>query len=340
MDNGSYLVSAIVSTYNSEKFIRGKIEDLLEQTLQDRLEIIIVNSGSKQNEHSIISEYLDKHKNIKYINTSERESIYKAWNRGIKASTGKFIANSNTDDRLRNDAYEVLANVLADNPSVALVYADQYITNVPNQKFKDVQSKEINVAPEFNRIHQFERCIVGSQPMWRASLHFDDGIWFNEKYEVCGDHEFELNISQKYELLHHNEILGTFYKCPEKKNKEYENPKRTMDEVYEITLNYMKKYIRTLDNSELDKLISYVKKWIESPVYFSGIFRKILYRVKSNYMPSLEFIYILAALLATEHSGDLNRAKSYCEKFLRVRKSPRILHLYSSLQITKSPVIK
>lgn len=331
MDNGSFIVSAIVSTYNSEKFIRGKIEDLLEQTLQDKIEIIIVNSGSKQDEDSIVNEFLGKYKNIKYIHTEERESIYKAWNRGIKASTGKFITNSNTDDRLRNDAYEVLANVLTNNPSVALVYADQYLTSVPNQKFRNVQCSEVSIAPDFNRMHQFERCIVGSQPMWRASLHFNDGIWFNEKYEVCGDHEFELNISQTYDLLHHSEILGTFYKCPEKKNKEYENPKRTMDEVYEITLDYLRRYIVALSPADLNKLKEDVEKWVEYPVYLSGAFRKILYRVKSGYMPSLEFTYVLAALIM-EHSGDLNKAKSYCEKFLRVKNSNRISHLYRSFE--------
>ena len=42
-----YLVSAIVSTYNSEKFIRGCLEDLENQTIADKLEIIVVNSGSR-----------------------------------------------------------------------------------------------------------------------------------------------------------------------------------------------------------------------------------------------------------------------------------------------------
>ena len=84
MNNKKILVSAIISTYNSEKFIRGKIEDLLAQTIIDKLEIIIVNSGSQQNEDEIIREYLDKYHNIKYIKTKARETISKAWNRGIK----------------------------------------------------------------------------------------------------------------------------------------------------------------------------------------------------------------------------------------------------------------
>ena len=58
---------AIVSTYNSERFIRGCLEDLEAQTIADRLEIIVVNSGSEQNEEAIVKEFQKKYSNIKYI---------------------------------------------------------------------------------------------------------------------------------------------------------------------------------------------------------------------------------------------------------------------------------
>ena len=46
----SYKVSAIVSVYKAERFIKGCLEDLLSQTLFQKgdLEIIIVNSGSPE----------------------------------------------------------------------------------------------------------------------------------------------------------------------------------------------------------------------------------------------------------------------------------------------------
>ena len=125
VNGGEYLISALVSTYNSERFIRGCLEDLEAQTVANKLEIIVVNSGSEQNEESIVKEFQKKYSNIKYVKTELRETIYTAWNRAIKIARGKYLTNANTDDRHRKDALEILANELDNNPDIALVYGDQ-----------------------------------------------------------------------------------------------------------------------------------------------------------------------------------------------------------------------
>ena len=107
-----YLVSAIVSTYNSERYLRGCLEDLEAQTISDRVEIIVVNSGSEQNEESIVKEFQEKYANIRYIKTENREGVYAARNRGIREATGKYITNANTDDRHRKDAFKVMTTIL------------------------------------------------------------------------------------------------------------------------------------------------------------------------------------------------------------------------------------
>ncbi|MBK6913999.1 MAG: glycosyltransferase family 2 protein [Ignavibacteriales bacterium] len=38
--------------------------------------------------------------------------MYKAWNRAIRIAKGKYITNANTDDLLRRDALEILAENL------------------------------------------------------------------------------------------------------------------------------------------------------------------------------------------------------------------------------------
>lgn len=330
------LVSAIVSTYNSEKFIRGKIEDLLSQTIGGRLEIVIINSGSRQNEDAIIKEYLNEHTNIKYIKTEERETIYKAWNRGIRIANGKFITNANTDDRLRRDAYQILSDFLTENPETALVYADQVLTVIENQKYDDAIGNQVITFPNYYHVRQLERCIVGSQPMWRATLHTEDNFWFDDKYEICGDHEFELKISGKYRITHLNQLLGTFYKSPTRSNKEYENQDKVRKEVTEITNHFIDRYINSLSKDELTKIQHEYKINISLPILiyelikrieklsFPGIYPKLFFH-------SIEFIYYLNILIC-EKTGNTQKAKKLCKKFLRYKKSERISQKY--LQFT------
>ena len=143
------LVSAIVSTYNNERFMEGRLRDLVAQTLGDRLEIIVVDSGSQGNEGAIVKRFMEKHSNIRYIRTEERERIYQAWNRGIRAARGKYVTSANTDDRLRPDALEILASELDAHPEMALAYADFFITNTENEEFHAHTRTGYSIKPDF-----------------------------------------------------------------------------------------------------------------------------------------------------------------------------------------------
>ncbi len=327
-DKKEYLISAIISTYNSEQFIRGRIEDLLNQTILDKLEIIIVNSGSRQNEDIIIKEYAKNFSNIKYIKTNERETVYKAWNRGIKIASGKYITNANTDDRLKNNTLEKLADFLENNPQVGLVYADQYISNIKNQTFDEIKEYKSIDFPDFNIVYQLERCIIGSQPMWRSSLHFIDNIWFDESFEVCGDHEFELRVFQKFKIKHINEKLGLFYKSPDKENKEFENPERNLEEVRRIQRTHIPLYLNSLPNDELIALIKHYKKYMLIPIPLLFITKKVLNNGENIYprhiFHSIEFLYYFNLLLLRQLKKK-SKTLRLARRYLKYKKSDLIL---------------
>lgn len=190
-ENFKYQVSAIVSTYNSEEFIEGCLIDLTNQSLfkKGELEIIVINSGSQQNEEVIINEFQKKFENIKYIKTEKREGIYTAWNKGVKAASGKYLTNANTDDRHHPEALEILKNELDNNPDVDLVYSDFYLTHTPNQQFLNAKVDKEIIRPDFKPEIMHEGCYMGPQPMWRADVHKKIG-YFNDAYKSSGDYEF------------------------------------------------------------------------------------------------------------------------------------------------------
>lgn len=205
-------VSAIISTYNSEKFIRGCLQDLVEQTLyrKNELEIIVIDSSSEQNEQKIVQGFQSDYANIIYERTLEREPLYTAWNRAIKMATGIYITNANTDDRHRFDALELMADYLDIHSDISLVYADQLITMAANDTFGGTQADRKWNWPPFSYEQMKQGCCVGSQPMWRKSLHDKYG-YFREEFKCAGDYEFWLRIgSQGEQMALIPEILGLY----------------------------------------------------------------------------------------------------------------------------------
>jgi len=208
-------VSAIVSTYNSEKFLRGCLEDLTDQTLYQNgeLEIIVIDSKSEQNEKQIVSEFQSQYPRIIYHQTESRETLYAAWNRAIALAKGDYITNANTDDRRRQDASEVMAEYLDKNPDVAVVYGDQLITQNENETFDNTQANRRWNWPEFSYEELERRCILGPQPMWRKSLHEKYGN-FREELQVAGDYEFWLRVGKTEKIVKLPQVFGLYYEHP------------------------------------------------------------------------------------------------------------------------------
>jgi glycosyltransferase involved in cell wall biosynthesis len=263
MPKKEYLISAIVSVYNSERFIIGCLEDLEQQTIVDKLEIVLVNSGSQQNEEAIIKKFQEKYNNILYIKTENRETIYQAWNRGIKASAGKFITNANTDDRHRKDAFEIMVNFLENNADIDLVYADDIITEHENDTFEKHTAVSYLNWPEFDRYNLFLGCFIGPHPVWRRKLHEKFGF-FDESLRIAGDYEFWLRLSEKCTFKHIKEYLGLYLRNPhsaERKNRDI-----TILET-EKTIN---KYIKAVANNK--KLFVKIKRWQNELTFELGFF--------------------------------------------------------------------
>jgi len=208
--NNPFLVSAIVSIYKSGKFIEHKLKNLLAQTIKDKLEIIIVDSNSPENEQVIVEKYAKDNVNIRYIRTKERETIYEAWNRGIRLASGKYITNSNADDVLRNDALQIMVNELENNPDIALVYADYFITNSENATFTNHIKIGHSVKPDYSPDIMLSGCHMGPQPMWRKSIHNEIG-YFDEDFISAGDYEFWCRMATKYKMKHIKIYLGLYY---------------------------------------------------------------------------------------------------------------------------------
>jgi glycosyltransferase involved in cell wall biosynthesis len=200
----NFRVSAIVSTYNSERYLAGCLADLEAQSIASEIDIIVVDSGSQQNEQAIVRDFQRQYDNIQYVRTDHRETLYSAWNRAIALSRGTYVTNANTDDRHESYALERLAMSLDARPDCVLAYANQ---NIVEGEGTARAISRVTECGEFSRRRLFETCFIGSQPMWRKSVHDEFG-GFDEAFFAAGDYEYWLRISQTHPFRYVNEVLG------------------------------------------------------------------------------------------------------------------------------------
>ena len=123
-------VSVAVSTYCGEELIGPCIEGLEAQTIAGQLEIIVVDSGSPQNEGAIVERLQRAYSNIVYRRT-EHETLYGSWNRALEVATGKYFANVNLDDWIHPAILELFAEALDEHEDADLAYCDWAMTNAP-----------------------------------------------------------------------------------------------------------------------------------------------------------------------------------------------------------------
>lgn len=211
-----FKVSAIVSTYNSEKFIYGRIENLVNQTLYQRgeLEIIVIDSNSQQNEEFVIEHFQKKYQNIVYVKTEERETIYQAWNRGFVLSKGRYVITANADDRFALNALEILANELDDNSKLNGVYGDWLVTQVENDLFESNTNKFLFEYPEFFPPLFLYYQITSHAVLLRRDV-FDKIGYYDGNMKVFGDREFMLRFaSSGFIAKRIPHVVGLYYENP------------------------------------------------------------------------------------------------------------------------------
>ena len=216
------LISALVSTYRAERFMRGLLEDLEAQTIRDRMEIVIVDSNSPENEGHIVREFQQRFDNIVYERTPERENAHVSVNRAFARSRGKYVTPAATDDRHDPSCFERLVNVLEERPDVALAYADAAVTQTENETLADARRIGHFLWPEFDPRLLFDVCYIGPHPVYRRSLHDKYG-GFDEAMTVAGDYELWLRFAAAGEtFVHVPEVLTLYFQNP--RGNEYGNP--------------------------------------------------------------------------------------------------------------------
>ena len=110
-----YKLSVIIPVYNSEEYILRCLKSIINQKLgKDKIEIIVVNDGSKDNSEAIIRTFIAKEEkrqnvDIKYF-SKENGGLSDARNYGIERAKGEYLSFVDADDYIKETLYEDIFN--------------------------------------------------------------------------------------------------------------------------------------------------------------------------------------------------------------------------------------
>ena len=100
-------ISIITINLNNKDGLKKTIESVINQTVYDKVEYIIIDGGSTDGSKELIEQHKDK---LYYWCSEPDRSIYNAMNKGITVSTGDYLLFLNSGDYLAEN--NVLERVL------------------------------------------------------------------------------------------------------------------------------------------------------------------------------------------------------------------------------------
>ena len=121
MRSSNTLVSVIIPVYNSELYLEESIQSVLAQTYQP-LEILIINDGSTDGSESVAMKFAQQ---TIYLYQSNQGAAA-ARNRGIKKSSGEFLAFLDADDLWESDKIAKQMDILEREADLDMVFGNVF----------------------------------------------------------------------------------------------------------------------------------------------------------------------------------------------------------------------
>ncbi len=158
------LISIIIPVYNNEKYIKKALDSVLEDNYPNK-EIVFIDDGSTDNTDQVISEWIEKYKNLIPVKYRSRENrgISKTLNEILEMCQGEYYARLDSDDYLLPDGSLMnRLQYLEDNPQKLAVIGDCIVV--------DLDDNVVYESALFERAHHSKQNFMSSEGLKKEFL--------------------------------------------------------------------------------------------------------------------------------------------------------------------------
>lgn len=199
------IISVVIPMYNSENTIEKCIDSVLHQSYKGKVEIIIVNDGSKDNSRQVVEEIIKNNSediDIILIN-KENGGVSTARNAGMKAANGDWIALLDSDDEWLVNKLERQVQILNENPQIDFLGAGRN-----GEQFSRILWKKLGHLTRISSRDLLGKFIfIVPTVIFKKEILLDVGN-FNEKQKFAEEGIFFIKIAQKYNCYLLNENVA------------------------------------------------------------------------------------------------------------------------------------
>ena len=256
--NNNPLVSVIIPTRNSEKFLEMTIKSIINQNYK-KIELIIVDGLSSDGTHEIIERYR------KYVNIyvcEKDNSMYEAVNKGMRLASGNIFCYINSDDLLEKDAIEKIVGIFISNLDIDLIYGDLHHINEVGVILFTKKYPKFNLKRFINSSYS---TIGQPASFWRAEL-FKKLKGFNESYKMASDFDFYIRAGISGKIVYINSVLASHRLHKNSLTNTSEALSRL--EVNKIKLNY-------INHNKFLKINRYINDTYFKIINIESLFKKL-----------------------------------------------------------------
>lgn len=248
-ENSMPLVSIIVISFNSEKFIIETLESVKNQTYRN-IELVISDDASADNTIEICKAWLQKNgsdfSDTKIIVSESNTGIAGNCNRGIRASKGKWIKLIAADDLL-------LPNCIEDYVDFASVNQGKvYLSNVIHfldgtnpkeiiKKTKPYWGKGITPATADEQYRALLLNYCGNTVSLFYCRTVCEEIPFDERFQFLEDYPFLLNVTKSGIFIHHLDKETAMYRVRHH-SVYFDDPEKLFSDFYKKRMDFDKTY--------------------------------------------------------------------------------------------------
>lgn len=178
-------LSVIIPAYNMQEYICKCIDSLKDQA-EVKIEIVVVNDGSKDGTLSVVQQYQREHTDldIRIVN-QENQGLYHARTNGISYATGDYVAFCDADDYVDENFYQVALKKMLETDADVLHFGMRKVRN--GDVLQEFPLKDAEYCSETAVQNLFEKInftVSNCDKIYRRCLF--DGLVFDEdlrKYE-------------------------------------------------------------------------------------------------------------------------------------------------------------